>query len=145
MQTTSTRVSYVVNSMACNDMMTWSDGNIFRVTGHLCGEFTGPGEFPHKGQWSGALMISLICVWINGWVNNREAGDLRRYLAHYDVIVMTSAHFLSPFQLVNCETLISVSTILSKSIFSLNVLRTYLSKEHGFLKSVSPVPDSGLS
>ena len=33
---------------------------------------------PHKGQWCGALMFSLICVWINGWVNNREAGDLRR-------------------------------------------------------------------
>ena len=46
------------------------------------------GEFPHKGQWRGALMFSLICVWINGWVNNHEAGDLRRYCAHYDVIVM---------------------------------------------------------
>ena len=46
------------------------------------------GEFPHKGQCRGALMISLICVWINGWVNNREAGDLRRYRAHYDVTVM---------------------------------------------------------
>ena len=45
---------------------------------------------PHKGQWRGALMFSLICVWINRWVNNREAGDLRRYRAHYDVIVMTS-------------------------------------------------------
>ena len=33
-------------------------------------------------------MFSLICVWINGWVNNREASDLRRYLAHYDVTVM---------------------------------------------------------
>ena len=33
-------------------------------------------------------MFSLICVWINGWVNNREAGDLRRYRGHYDVIVM---------------------------------------------------------
>ena len=33
-------------------------------------------------------MFSLICVWINGWVNNREAGDLRRYRAHYDLIVM---------------------------------------------------------
>ena len=43
---------------------------------------------PHKGQWRGALMFSLICVWINGWVNNRESGDLRRYRAHYDVIVM---------------------------------------------------------
>ena len=43
---------------------------------------------PHKGQGRGALMFSLICVWINGWVNNREAGDLRRYRAHHDVTVM---------------------------------------------------------
>ena len=42
----------------------------------------------HKGQWRGALMISLICVCINGWVNNREAADLRCYRAHYDVSVM---------------------------------------------------------
>ena len=47
-----------------------------------------PVNSPHKGQWRGALMFSLICVWINGWVNNRESGDLRRYLAHYDVTVM---------------------------------------------------------
>ena len=43
---------------------------------------------PRKGQWRGDLMFSLICVWINDWVNNREAGDLRRNRAHYDVIVM---------------------------------------------------------
>ena len=47
-----------------------------------------PVNSPHKGQWRGALMFSLICVWINGWVNNRKAGDLGRYRAHYDVIVM---------------------------------------------------------
>ena len=41
-----------------------------------------------QGQWRGALMFSLICTRINGWVNNREAGDLRRYRGHYDVIVM---------------------------------------------------------
>ena len=29
-----------------HDMMTSSNGNIFLVTGPLCGEFTGPGEFP---------------------------------------------------------------------------------------------------
>ena len=46
------------------------------------------GEFPHKYQWHGALIFSLICAWINGWVNNREAGDLRRHRAHYDVIVI---------------------------------------------------------
>ena len=35
-------------------------------------------------------MFSLICTWINSWVNNREAGDLRRHRAHYDVMVMLS-------------------------------------------------------
>ena len=47
-----------------------------------------PVNSPHKAQWRGALMFSLICVWINGWVNNREGGGLRRYRAHYGVIVM---------------------------------------------------------
>ena len=47
-----------------------------------------PVNSSHKGQWRGALMFSLICAWINGWVNNREAGDLRRHRTHYDVIVM---------------------------------------------------------
>ena len=48
-----------------------------------------PVNSPHKGQWPGALMFTLICARINGWVNTREAGDLRRYYPHYDVIVMT--------------------------------------------------------
>ena len=52
-----------------------------------------PVNSPHKGQWRGALMFTLICTRINGWVNNREAGDLRRYRAHYDVIVMTNKAF----------------------------------------------------
>ena len=38
-----------------------------------------PVNSPHKGQWRGALMFSLICTRINGWVNNGEAGDLRRH------------------------------------------------------------------
>ena len=46
------------------------------------------GTSPHKGQWRWALMFSLIGAWINGSVNNHEAGDLRRHRAHYDVIVM---------------------------------------------------------
>ena len=49
-----------------------------------------PVNSPHKGQWRGALMFSLICAWINDWVNNREAGDLRRHRTHYDVIIMTA-------------------------------------------------------
>ena len=54
-----------------------------------------PVNSPHKGQWRGALMFSLICVWINDWVKNRETGDLRSHCAHYDVIVMTLWHFIT--------------------------------------------------
>ena len=51
-----------------------------------------PVNSPHKGQWRGALMFALICVWINDWVNIREAGDLRRHGANYDVMVMRIWH-----------------------------------------------------
>ena len=47
-----------------------------------------PVNSPHKGQWHRALIFSLICIWINDWVNNREAGDFRCYHAHYDVTLM---------------------------------------------------------
>ena len=67
-------------------MMTSSNGNIFRVTGLLCGEVTG--EFPAQRPVTRALMFSVICAWINSWVNNREAGDLRRHRTQYDVSVM---------------------------------------------------------
>ena len=50
-----------------------------------------PVNSPHKGQRRGALMFSLICARINGWANNREAGDLRRYRAHYGATVMSFA------------------------------------------------------
>ena len=77
-------------------MMTSSNGNIFRVTDHLCGEFTGPGtsspgtsEFPAQRPVARSFDgFFFICTWINGWVNNGEAGDLRRYHTHYDVTVM---------------------------------------------------------
>ena len=48
----------------------------------------GPVNSPHKAQWRGALMFSLISARINSWVNNGEAGDLGRNRANYDVIVM---------------------------------------------------------
>ena len=58
----------------------------------LRGIHRSPVKYPHKGQWRGALMFSLICAWINAWVNNREAGDLRRYRSHYDVTIMCERH-----------------------------------------------------
>ena len=76
-------------------MMTSSNGNIFRVTGHLCGEFTGPRWLPRTKASDAELWYFFICVWINDWVNNREAGDFRRYRAHYDVIVTIACNFLA--------------------------------------------------
>ena len=62
----------------------------------LCaGIHRAPGNSPHKGQWRGALVFSSICAWINGWVNNREAGDLRHHRAHYDVIIMLVGYKLA--------------------------------------------------
>ena len=69
-------------------MMTSSNGNIFRVTGHLCGEFTGTRWIPAQRPVKRRFEVSLICAWINDWVNNREAGDERRHRAHYDVTAM---------------------------------------------------------
>ena len=57
---------------------------------------------PHKGQWHGALMFSLIYAWIKGWVNNRTAGDLRYHRTHYDVIVMNT---------MTCHSLLHVYSV----------------------------------
>ena len=73
-----------------DNMMTSSNGIFFALL-----PIWSPVNSPRKGQWRGALMFSLICVWINGWVNNREAGDLRRYRAHYDVTLMNRDRFAS--------------------------------------------------
>ena len=73
-------------------MMTPSNENIFRVTGPLCGEFTGHRWIPHTKASDAEIWCLLwSAFWINGWVINREAGDLRRHHAHCDVIVMWHA------------------------------------------------------
>ena len=67
-------------------VITSSNGNIYRVTGPLCGEFTGHRWFPLAKASDAELWCFFICAWINGWINNREAGDWRRHRAHYEVI-----------------------------------------------------------
>ena len=83
-----TRIKLVTDLVLDNheDVINWK--NFPRNWPFVRGIHRSPVNSPHKGQWRGALMYSLICVWINDWVNNREAGDLRPYHAHYDVIVM---------------------------------------------------------
>ena len=53
-----------------------------------------PVNSPHKGQWCGALMFSLICTWTNSRANNGDPVDLRSHRAHNDVIVMILRWFV---------------------------------------------------
>ena len=74
-------------------MMTSSIWNIFpRYLPFVRGIHRSPVNSPHKGQWHGTLIFSLICAWINDWVNNRKVGDLRRH-RHFDVIVLLCAKY----------------------------------------------------
>ena len=69
-----------------NDVIKWK--HFPRYWPVVRGIHRSPVKSPHKGQWRGALIFSLTCARINDWVNNREAGDLRRHRAHHDVTVM---------------------------------------------------------
>ena len=69
--------------------MTSSNGNILRVTGLWWGESTGDRWIPlTKASDAELWYFSSICSWTNVWSINREASDLKRHRAHYDVILM---------------------------------------------------------
>ena len=68
-----------------DDVIKWK--HFTRYWPFVRGIHRSPVNSAHKGQWCGALMFSLICAWINGWVNNGDAGDLRRHGTHYGVTV----------------------------------------------------------
>ena len=74
-----------------DDVIKWKHFSRYRP--FVRGIHRSPVNSPHKGQWCGALMFSLICAQINGWVNNGEAGDLKRHRTYYDAIVMSLSHF----------------------------------------------------
>ena len=90
------RLAITTKVVLHDDVMKWK--HFPRYWPFVRGIHRSPVNSPHKGQWRGALMFSLICVWINGWVNNREAGDLRRYRTHYDVIMMIFFIFAAVYQ-----------------------------------------------
>ena len=83
----------VENNITLHTGPSWRRHQIgtFSVLLVLCAE-----NSPHKGQWCGALIFSLIYAWTNGWVYNRDAGDWRRHLAHYDDTVMMMKIPLKP-------------------------------------------------
>ena len=106
----------------------------------LQGIHRSPVNSPHKGQWCGALIFSLIFVWINGWVNNREAGDLRRYRAHYDVSVM---HPFDGFVQERLTPLlmhwIYVFLALTHHIVNPNFMKRFQTEEYHYPSGISKI------
>ena len=78
-------VIIILASVSC-DVIKWR--HFQRSCPFVRGIHRSPVISPHKGQWRRALTFSLIYAWTNSWVNNRDAGDLKRHRAHYDVTVM---------------------------------------------------------
>ena len=117
-----------------------------------------PVNYPHKGQWRGALVFSLIYAWIDDWVNNREACDLRRQRDHYDVTVMDMGCRLLWLEYDFCSTFAVAALYQTwfhtcpydktglyciKPLFSFVQLRSLFATNHGldtneFLESLQP-------
>ena len=81
MEVSSGKTSYWLH----DDVIKWKHFLRSRCWPFVRGIRRWPVNFSHKGQWRRALMFYLVCTWINGCVNNHEAGDLRRHRAHYHV------------------------------------------------------------
>ena len=90
-----TAIIETIQDSSHDDVIKWN--HFSRYWPFVRGIHRSPVNFPHKSQGSGALMFSLICAWINCWVNSGKAGDLSRHRARYDVTVMgrsTTGRFL---------------------------------------------------
>ena len=107
-------VALLFESNHCNsfhdDVIKWK--HFPRYWPFVRGIHRSPVHSPHKGQWRRALIFSFICAWMNSWINNREAVDLRRHRAHYhyDVVVMRRSvtrrfHLSAPDVQMSCRNL----------------------------------------
>ena len=90
-----------------DDVIKWK--HFARYWPFVRGIHRSPVNSPHKGQWRRALVFSLICPRINGWVNNGDAGDLRRHRAHYDVIEMFYCLLHCGARLLGCNWWLHIS------------------------------------
>ena len=75
-----------------------------------------PGEFLAQRPVTRSFDVFFDLRVINGWVNNGEAGDLRRYRAHYDVTVMFVAKSWSMTS-TNLPTLDKMNANFADDIF----------------------------
>ena len=92
------QIRFRINSFCHDDVIKWK--HFPRYWPFVWGIHRPPVDSPHKGQW--ALMFSLICAWINGWVNNGEAGDFRRHRVHYDVTLILNRSQPAAYERSTC-------------------------------------------
>ena len=94
-----------------------------------------PVNHPHKGQWRGALVFFFICAWMNGWVNNREAGDLTRHCAYYDGTIIQQMHSLNASKRIPFIVNLKWSTVFTKYVWSfvdrIHIFYTMMTSSHG--------------
>ena len=116
----SAKLIYLLN----DDVIKWK--HFSRYWPFVRGIHRSPRNSPHKDQWRGALMFSLICAWINGWVNNREAGDLRRPLWRHCNGIYTFQNMTKKLHAicVSLTTHILSSRPFVWSAFSIEVIQT---------------------
>ena len=91
-----------ISHTACRGTLSWwrHQMETFSALLALCaGNSPVTAEFPSQWPMTRSFDVFFICAWINGWVNNRVAGDLRRRRAHYDVTVMKMIWFRCVFML----------------------------------------------
>ena len=98
-----------------------------------------PVKSPHKSQWRGALVFSMISAWTNSWASNGYAGDLRRHRAHYNVIVIwmkinqwISLKLLLWAPINNGPTFVEVSQPVLESMMTQFIDAYMCHKEHEF-------------
>ena len=136
-----------------DDVIKWK--HLPRYWPFVRGIHRSPVNSPHKGQWRRALMFSLVCVWINGRINNREAGDLKCHCAHYDVTVKCICVDNNDLQGI-CNTYIDTQgTAIFRGISSAilnDVIRSIIMRHNHFYNlrnlsnfSVSTVLNDGLA
>ena len=118
-------------TMSHDDVIKWK--YFPRYWPFVWGIHRSPVNSPHKGQWHGVLMFSLIRAWINGWVNNREAGDLRRHHTHYDAIIMALPTQTVPEFLEHVE--VDILLMDSSNAFNSTTICCILTKFRFVIKS----------
>ena len=123
--TTSGRWTCPTNRVWHDDVIKWK--YFPRYWPFVRGIHQSPVNSPHKGQWHGALMFSMICAWISGWVNTRKAANLRRHCSHYDVIVMHVSHALIIILITIIIVIVVIIIVILLSSLSLELPSELLS------------------